>query len=61
MYLKPLHFTILNVVCCFIKNIFMLMYFCVFHTDADDTVTTGGAQPCHDVETLPNQTFITST
>lgn len=27
----------------------------------DDSVTTGGAQPCHDVETLPDQTFITST
>ncbi|KAM3620930.1 uncharacterized protein V6R79_003811 [Siganus canaliculatus] len=27
----------------------------------DDSVTTGGAQPCHDVETLSDQTFITST
>lgn len=27
----------------------------------DDSVTTGGAQPCHDVETLPDKTFIYST
>lgn len=32
----------------------------VFLLYPDDSVTTGGAQPFHDVETLLNQTFITS-
>ena len=34
--------------------------FC-YLSHSDDSVTTGGAQPSHDVETLPDQTFITST
>lgn len=33
----------------------------LYFSHSDDSVTTGGAQPCHDVETLPDQTFITST
>lgn len=35
----------------------------VFHylSHSDDSVTTGGAQPCHDIETFHDQTFIIPT
>lgn len=53
-------------VCCILYSrehkcdVSLFFFFLCYLSYSDDSVTTGGAQPRHDVETLHNQTFITS-